>query len=632
MHKFYKAHSVFSRGVEGAGADSIVSAVGPGEIHSEIMARVGPSERSACQTQIIGIESQESRHGGVLVLVTGYLTYNKDPEAKHFTQAFFLDKQTEPCDGFYVLNDILRYISHAPGTSNAGIGQGTLQQVSPHGGDVAHPQLGHLQTVGGTTNAEHYPHQQPLMQVQADVSQQHSWQQMEPQGTLPPQQQQQQQQQQHREMAPIQPPTQPPVQQSSGVSDVALGFEDSALAEPLEPVAEDTLEGADTEEDVAEEDDSGEPPDALDEAVVPEAAEADVPGNEGGADEEVITEEREEPQTWASMAEKLRQGGVSMEPLKAKRWFRPPSTKASGPSVSLKSGQVLAMAWPGKAKGYVMPSSGPVLPPPSAVKAEASKVESMKAESARMEKTEAASQSANGPGLAVHSSVAAAVGTTSVAAGSAPPVASLASGAAPAGSVAPGCMRLWLSRLPTDRNSNNQNADVLECINGLLSEAGSAGHALEVDRRDLGKDCGYLIVSSSDVADAVVQLSKDRKLLFQGKLLRAEHRRQPQSGGSGGGTAAGSSSGGRRARGKGYHRGDEERAETKAVDAEGSARFTPKRGAKGGGKKGGQAADQEPGSKPEERTTDGSAGGWSRGGGGGRRPGKGSGGGWRGRG
>lgn len=52
------------------------------------------------------VDAQESLDGGVIVLVTGYLTGN-DNVKKNFTQTFFLATQDK---GYYVLNDVFRYV------------------------------------------------------------------------------------------------------------------------------------------------------------------------------------------------------------------------------------------------------------------------------------------------------------------------------------------------------------------------------------------------------------------------------------------------------------------------------------------------------------------------------------------
>ncbi|KAH9605585.1 hypothetical protein KSS87_000412 [Heliosperma pusillum] len=52
------------------------------------------------------VDAQESYNGGVIVLVTGSMV-NKDDSRRGFTQTFFLAPQDK---GYYVLNDILRYV------------------------------------------------------------------------------------------------------------------------------------------------------------------------------------------------------------------------------------------------------------------------------------------------------------------------------------------------------------------------------------------------------------------------------------------------------------------------------------------------------------------------------------------
>lgn len=59
--------------------------------------------------EIATVDTQESYGGGVLVLVTGYLT-GKDSVKRTFTQTFFLAPQET---GYFVLNDMFRYIDEA---------------------------------------------------------------------------------------------------------------------------------------------------------------------------------------------------------------------------------------------------------------------------------------------------------------------------------------------------------------------------------------------------------------------------------------------------------------------------------------------------------------------------------------
>ncbi|XP_010527259.1 PREDICTED: putative G3BP-like protein [Tarenaya hassleriana] len=59
--------------------------------------------------EITTVDTQESHSGGVLVLVTGYLT-EKDNIRRKFTQTFFLAPQEK---GYFVLNDMFRYVEEA---------------------------------------------------------------------------------------------------------------------------------------------------------------------------------------------------------------------------------------------------------------------------------------------------------------------------------------------------------------------------------------------------------------------------------------------------------------------------------------------------------------------------------------
>uniref|UniRef100_A0A1D1XZ86 Putative G3BP-like protein n=1 Tax=Anthurium amnicola TaxID=1678845 RepID=A0A1D1XZ86_9ARAE len=66
-------------------------------------------EFSEYRAEIKTVDAQESYNGGVLVLVTGYLT-GKDNIKRNFTQTFFLAPQEK---GYFVLNDMFRYVEAA---------------------------------------------------------------------------------------------------------------------------------------------------------------------------------------------------------------------------------------------------------------------------------------------------------------------------------------------------------------------------------------------------------------------------------------------------------------------------------------------------------------------------------------
>ncbi|XP_023642818.1 putative G3BP-like protein isoform X2 [Capsella rubella] len=102
VHRFYQEISKLGRPEEN-GVMSITSTLQA--IDKKIMA-LGYGVISA---EIATVDTQESYGGGVLVLVTGYLT-GKDCVRRTFSQTFFLAPQEK---GYFVLNDMLRYIDEA---------------------------------------------------------------------------------------------------------------------------------------------------------------------------------------------------------------------------------------------------------------------------------------------------------------------------------------------------------------------------------------------------------------------------------------------------------------------------------------------------------------------------------------
>lgn len=84
-------------------------------------------------------------------------------------------------------------------------------------------------------------------------------------------------------------------------------------------------------------------------------------------------------------------------------------------------------------------------------------------------------------------------------------------------------IKLWLSKLPSDRPVDNK--EVLDCLNRLLAEEKKAEGLMDFDRKDTSRDWGYVVVSNQEAADALVQLSKDKKLSLNGKAFKVEHQR-----------------------------------------------------------------------------------------------------------
>lgn len=102
VHRFYQDISKLGRPEEN-GAMSITTTMQA--INDKILA-LHYGEFSA---EITTVDAQESYNGGVIVLVTGYLT-GKDSVRRKFSQSFFLAPQDK---GYFVLNDVFRYVDDA---------------------------------------------------------------------------------------------------------------------------------------------------------------------------------------------------------------------------------------------------------------------------------------------------------------------------------------------------------------------------------------------------------------------------------------------------------------------------------------------------------------------------------------
>ncbi|CAL0304544.1 unnamed protein product [Lupinus luteus] len=100
VHKFYQEVSKLGR-PEQNGLMGITTTLN--DINKKILS-LGYGELSA---EIISVDAQESYGGGVLVLVTGFIT-GEDNIKQKFTQCFFLAPQEK---GYFVLNDVFRYVN-----------------------------------------------------------------------------------------------------------------------------------------------------------------------------------------------------------------------------------------------------------------------------------------------------------------------------------------------------------------------------------------------------------------------------------------------------------------------------------------------------------------------------------------
>ncbi|OAY32841.1 nuclear transport factor 2 [Manihot esculenta] len=122
VHRFYQDVSRLGRPDEGG----IMSTTTTMHAINEKILSLGYGEFRA---EIITVDSQESYNGGVLVLVTGYLTRNDNIRRK-FTQTFFLAPQDK---GYFVLNDVFRYVDDAKHQNgNLDVANGVEAPVTPN--------------------------------------------------------------------------------------------------------------------------------------------------------------------------------------------------------------------------------------------------------------------------------------------------------------------------------------------------------------------------------------------------------------------------------------------------------------------------------------------------------------------
>ncbi|KAL9673269.1 hypothetical protein QQ045_029523 [Rhodiola kirilowii] len=101
VHRFYQEDSKMGR-PSGDGAMGITTTM------EAIKEKILSLDYGELRAEIKTVDAQESFGGGVLVLVTGYLT-GKDEVTRNFTQAFFLAPQD---NGYFVLNDSFRYVEN----------------------------------------------------------------------------------------------------------------------------------------------------------------------------------------------------------------------------------------------------------------------------------------------------------------------------------------------------------------------------------------------------------------------------------------------------------------------------------------------------------------------------------------
>ena len=105
VHFFYKDQSYSHHGVEGD--QEVPLCLGLEKIHH----RINSLGYSGCRVFISNIDCQPSINGGIMIMTVGKI-HLKSGSIKRFAQTVFLAEQPS---GYYVLNDIFRFINVEPG-------------------------------------------------------------------------------------------------------------------------------------------------------------------------------------------------------------------------------------------------------------------------------------------------------------------------------------------------------------------------------------------------------------------------------------------------------------------------------------------------------------------------------------
>ncbi|KAG9072137.1 hypothetical protein KI688_006361 [Linnemannia hyalina] len=121
LHCFYNKQSTMSHGIQGEDTE---------DIHAKILAL----DFEDCKVLVSNVDSQTSLDGGIMIQVLGEMSNRGGPSQK-FVQTFFLAQQPK---GFYVLNDIFRYLKDDSEIEAEVVDEEQQQQVEP---EVANPPL-----------------------------------------------------------------------------------------------------------------------------------------------------------------------------------------------------------------------------------------------------------------------------------------------------------------------------------------------------------------------------------------------------------------------------------------------------------------------------------------------------------
>jgi len=587
LYKFYKTHSVFTFSRDSDGIQSSVT--GQDQIRSGVMLALQPFCGQIAIVSKFQIDSQASRQGGLLVLVTGQLvTY--DGYIQHFTQSFLLDKQELPTPGYFILCDFLRYVDlgHVPAIgpglgpgggvqdmSAAGMQcqdqfmsqqMGGMPMMSPHDAGQSQswmqPRMPHLQNAPLMPQVHHAP--VPTQPRQMGVHQMHSDQAPNGYPAAPsngtPYSAFVSKQASQLPHQPAAGPSisvdgvvleEPPRLPEQALIDEALRVDDALRTEAYSTDALNNVEGEgelddrdeaqaeieldmedydeDTDklaQDMEAHDDGGSPATASQQ--MGDVQDDGAVGGDGGEMDEVDLAQflDDEPESWASKARRLKEGAGQLGPSKVLGYGAAPGVaKAQSPTASSGSTGGAGRASDAKDRGADRGGAG--------------------------ERSTGAASSKNSGDSQYD-------------------------------------VWLWISRLPMDSRIEGQ--ELLDCLTShirchpmLVSEVGA--RAVDIERRDQSQEWANVAVSSQEAADLILHLSRERKLLLRGKSIKADVHQQryvsSRRGRPGGrGSAEGGSKGAGRGRGAALEGGGDDERSGEGRGA-GRARRRPGKGQSG---------------------------------------------------
>mmetsp|Transcript_17739 Transcript_17739/g.28865 ORF Transcript_17739/g.28865 Transcript_17739/m.28865 type:complete len:661 (+) Transcript_17739:70-2052(+) len=594
LFKFYKTQSSFTFSRETDGLSS--RATGQEEIRHNIMYILQQFLGPISMISKNQIDHQASRQGGLIVHISGQLVLY-DGYCQHFFQSFFLDEQTMPTPGYFVLTDYLRYVDAS--------GSPSLPQCSPPGAQPGMQAGVPVMAPEAMLCQDQCLAPEPPQLGSMQMMQPHGV--GQPQAWVPPPRL-------HPSMMHTVLPQQPPQQLGQmqvhhmmtlpGREPTSAGF--PTVAQPLlQPVAATAIAAVESSpsdlgersrlQDEMQAEVCQEPTKVADtptttasEAVRVETghfenrendeAEAEVAGDYEEDNEEYDAEQNRSEDVSVTAGDSMGTAKASDEREPLLDDGDPPEAQDSGggdnssvpafTEEARENGSSEA-AW---APGETSHGTSEEYPPVEEPRSWASMAGRLKEGGGQLVQSKV--QGFGAPaGLAVASSPKA-VSSGSTTSASRDRAAERSSGnSEKATGNSEYTVWLWVSRLPMDVPCEAQ--EVLDCITSYLGEA---GRAIEFDRRDpTTQEWANIAVSSQEAADIILQISRDRKLLLRGKALKAEmHKssygsgRPRRAGGRSGGegTSKGSGKSGRGAVADG---GDDDRSENRG-DGRGAGR------------------------------------------------------------